>query len=522
MKRWNAIPIITVIMMLTLMVAPVCSEDTEAATGDVILYSNTSELELKSGSSSVIQVIISNTTGNTYDIKMTSSHDNGDYKISYDVSEFILEADGIQTVNVTLKTEKYSERADDILTIGVECFSFDSTPVTVNTISIDVSTYSVYNNEESFNNILGIFKNPFPAPFDSPLSTAIITLLIWMVLGTVLSIVAVILIYHMIFRRDKTNVGDARVRLNQMRKFIFGIIMLYGLANSMNVYGLDVGLVGKFTELSEFLFVIFGGIIVWKIVRVEIEAMGRRLGENGRFDPSIIPLFLMIAKIIVTLVTISIALAVYGVDFVAIITGLGLLTTGLSLGAKNIINQFLSGVVLLIERPFVKSDKIKLSTDKTTTLVVEKVGYMTTRFKNWSNEEMVVVPNNAITSGTMTNMTRDNVLYRVYDYYSISYESDIAKAKEIIMGVALENPDVICDPMMQSPDVTFDNTDRNAINLRISFIVNDHENYGGIAGRIRYEIFNRLCAAGVDIPYDQYTINLVRLKRTDDEAEPSA
>ena len=126
MNGRNMIPFIAVIMMLTLMVAPVCSEDTEAATGDVILYSNTSELELKSGSSSVIQVIISNTTGNTYDIRMTSSHDNGDYKISYDVSEFILEADGIQTVNVTLKTEKYSERADDILTIGVECFSFDS------------------------------------------------------------------------------------------------------------------------------------------------------------------------------------------------------------------------------------------------------------------------------------------------------------------------------------------------------------------------------------------------------------
>ena len=517
MNGRNMIPFIAVIMMLTLMVAPVCSEDTEAATGDVILYSNTSELELKSGSSSVIQVIISNTTGNTYDIRMTSSHDNGDYKISYDVSEFILEADGIQTVNVTLKTEKYSERADDILTIGVECFSFDSTPVTVNTISIDVSTYSVYNNEESFNNILGIFKNPFPAPFDSPLSTAIITLLIWMVLGTVLSIVAVILIYHMIFRRDKTNVGDARVRLNQMRKFIFGIIMLYGLANSMNVYGVDVDLVGKFTELSEFLFVIFGGIIVWKIVRVEIEAMGRRLGENGRFDPSIIPLFLMIAKTIVTLVTISIALAVYGVDFVAIITGLGLLTTGLSFGAKNIINQFLSGVILLAERPFVKDDKIKLSTDKSLTLVVKRVGYMNTRFKNWGNEEMISIPNNAIVNGTMTNMTRDNVLYRVYDYFTIAYSEDIGKAKEIMMEKALENPDIISDPVLMSPDVRFDSVNRNEIVLRLSFIVNDHENYGSIAGKIRYSIFRAFEDENVDVPYDQYVVNLTRVKRVDDD-----
>jgi small-conductance mechanosensitive channel len=66
----------------------------------------------------------------------------------------------------------------------------------------------------------------------------------------------------------------------------------------------------------------------------------------------------MIAEIIVIVITTSVALAIYGVDLVSIVTGLGLLTTGLSLGAKNIINQFLSGIILLAERPFVKGDKI--------------------------------------------------------------------------------------------------------------------------------------------------------------------
>ena len=522
MNAKNAIVIFATVMMLTLMMSPVCSEDTEAATGEVVIYSNTTELDLASGSSKVIQVIISNTTSDcVYDIRMTSSHDEGMYKISYDVREFVLEAGAIQTVNVTLDAEKYSERTDGTLIIGAECHSLNSAPITANTIGIDVYTYSAYNNEDSFNKILGLFVNPFPEPMDSPITTAIMTLVLWIVIGIVMSLITVRMIHYLLFRRDKTNKGDAKKGLDQMRKFIFGIIILYGLANTMNVYGLDVDLVGKFTELSQFLFIIFSGIIVWKIIKVKIVAIGRILGENGRFDPSIIPLFLMIAKIIVTLVTISVAMAVYGVDFVAIVTGLGLLTTGLSFGAKNIINQFLSGTILLIERPFVKGDKIKLSTDKSTTLVVREVGYMTTRFKNWSNEEVVTIPNNTIVNGTMTNMTKDNVLYRVYDYFSISYTSDINRAKEIMKEVALDNPDVIVDPMMQSPDIRFDNTDRNAVNLRLSIIVNDHEEYGSIAGRIRYEIFNRFCAEGIDIPYDQYSINLVRLKRVDEDTEPS-
>jgi small-conductance mechanosensitive channel len=53
-------------------------------------------------------------------------------------------------------------------------------------------------------------------------------------------------------------------------------------------------------------------------------------------------------------------------------------------------------------------------------------------------------------------------------------------------------------------------------------VVNDHENYGSIAGAIRYRIFTRFTEEGIDIPYDQYTINLVRTKRIEDDKTPTA
>ena len=83
------------------------------------------------------------------------------------------------------------------------------------------------------------------------------------------------------------------------------------------------------------------------------------------------------------------------------------------------------------------------------------------------------------------------------------------------MECALEHPDVIADQSISSPNVRFDNIDRTCINIRLSFLVNDHENYGSIAGEIRYRIFAKFCEEGIDIPYDQYTVNLVRIKRTD-------
>ena len=57
---------------------------------------------------------------------------------------------------------------------------------------------------------------------------------------------------------------------------------------------------------------------------------------------------------------------------------------------------------------------------------------------------------------------------------------------------------------------------------RLSFVVNDHENYGSIAGVVRYRIFTRFSEEGIDIPYDQYTINLVRTKRVEDDKVQTA
>lgn len=517
MRRWNPIPLIAVLMMLTVMFAPVVSDESDAAGSDIVLYTDRTSMDLMSNSSNTIQAFITNDSTTPCKIRMNSNHDNEDYKVSFDNAEFVLDPGSTQTVNITLTTTKYAESKTDTLTIGADCYPLENTVVACNQITLEISTQSAYNNEDSFNKIMGLVDNPLPEPMDSPLITALITLLIWLALGTVGSIITVFIVYNILFRRDRSNVGNAKDTLNQMRKFIFGIIVLFGCANSMNVYGIDVEIVGTFTELSSFLFVIFSGIIVWKIVRVEIEAMGRKLGDDGKFDPSIIPLFLIIAEVLVVVATTAVALAIYGVDLVAIVTGLGLLTTGLSLGAKNIINQFLSGIILLTERPFVKDDKVKVDADTTTTLVVKKVGYMTTRFSNWVNEEMIVLPNNTIMSGTMTNITRDNCLYKVYDYFSISYASDIAKAKEIMLEEALAHQDVIVDQMFSSPDIQFDEINRNCINLRLSFVVNDHENYGTIAAEIRYRIFTRFCNEGIDIPYDQYSINLVRTKRIEGE-----
>ncbi|MGN1044872.1 MAG: mechanosensitive ion channel domain-containing protein [Candidatus Methanomethylophilaceae archaeon] len=513
MSQWKTV-LLAALVFASVMAVPALSDDGDAATENVYIYSDVTSLDILSHSEKTFQIVINNNTGSVYDIRLTAQKNSDQYDVTFGEKEFSLDRGVSKTVDVTVTTAKYADTETGNLIIRAEYYSVTAGVPAPNDVVIPVTTHSQYSDVNSFNKILGTFSNPLPSPLNSPLVTSAITIVIWIVLGAVMSSMFVAISYRLIFRRDKLEHKEGRKGLKQMWKSLFIICMMYGITNTMVVYGVDQEIIGMVSEITSVLFILFGGIVVWKIVKVEINAIGERLGEDGRFDPSIIPLFLMIAKTLVITVTAFMALAVYGVDMMSILMGLGLITTGISFGAKNIINQFLSGTLLLAERPFVREDKVKVAGNDTV-MIVKKVGYMTTRFKSWVNEEIITIPNSNLMENPIVNITKDNDLYRVYDYFSISYTSDLSRAKEIMMECALEHPDVIADDAIGSPNVRFDNIDRTCINIRLSFLVNDHENYGSIAGEIRYRIFARFCEEGIDIPYDQYTVNLIRVRRAD-------
>ncbi|MBR2393947.1 MAG: hypothetical protein IKA98_00385, partial [Candidatus Methanomethylophilaceae archaeon] len=170
MRKWNPIPLIAAMLVLSVMFVPIVSEDSEAATGDIVLYSSTTSIDLHSGSVVTFQVMVRNNLDVTYDVMMVTDKDNSDYSVSYDTDSFILEGGDIATVNVTLTSVKYADKMSDVLIIGAECYSFGTGTVTPNTLSIDVTTYSSYNNENSFNKFFGILDNNLPSPFNAPLS----------------------------------------------------------------------------------------------------------------------------------------------------------------------------------------------------------------------------------------------------------------------------------------------------------------------------------------------------------------
>jgi len=512
------LPLAVIMVMLT---AGIMAPVSYGAEDSINVFEDRDSVEIDANSSMTLVYTVYNNSGADCSIFASAESTNSSVSATVDVKQFILGPSETRAVHVTLKADRFAHAGDYELTVSFYPYSPGNSAQAPVVLSMPMEVTSVYASEGAFNKILGAFDNPFDAPLNAPWVTTLITAILWIIISLAVTTVVVKVsrfIIRVLNKKRKIKLKDKRKKdaLDAMGKYVFGIIILHGISNTMRVIGASESLVAIFEDISVILTVIFAAMIVWGLFKAEMAELSLRLREHDTVDDSLIPLILMLGRIVIFFGTAVVVLAVFGIDLVTLITSIGLITTGISLGAKSVIGQFINGMILLIERPFVKGDKIKVAGDQTV-LKVEKVGFLTSEFTSWSNEERYIIPNNVLSDSTMVNITRDNKEYKVYDYYSIAYDSNIELAKGIMMDCTYSHPRVIVEGPLGKPEIRFEGTDGSGISLRLSYAVEDHESYGTIGGEIRMAIYKRFTEEGIEIPYTQYTVNVIKTGQADKE-----
>jgi small-conductance mechanosensitive channel len=226
-------------------------------------------------------------------------------------------------------------------------------------------------------------------------------------------------------------------------------------------------------------------------------------------DESLIPLFKMLGKIGIATIAVAAILATLGFNLYAIITGAGIAGLAVSLGAQSMLQQFFSGVTLLITRPFKPGDMIRLGTDAAM-LRVRKVGMMNSQFENWENAELFCLPNNMVTSSRIINMTGENRAYRTLVYMNVAYDTDLKRAQDLMMEAALEHPHVLKDGSFDKPSTRVTGFLDSSVELRLAIYVDEFEDYAFIAGQLRWAIFEKFKANGINVPFPQRDVHIYR------------
>ena len=131
---------------------------------------------------------------------------------------------------------------------------------------------------------------------------------------------------------------------------------------------------------------------------------------------------------------------------------------------------------------------------------------MFTEFDNWDKDQVVTIPNNIVSGGTIVNMTREDDEARTYVYMTVAYGSDLKRAQELMVQAAMEHPHVIKDGTRSGPSTRLTNFLSSSIELRLAAYVDDFDSSGTYAGQLRERILQLFDENGIEIPFNKMDI----------------
>jgi small conductance mechanosensitive channel len=238
------------------------------------------------------------------------------------------------------------------------------------------------------------------------------------------------------------------------------------------------------------------------IIRMLMKAVSKAF-QTKHVDETLRPFLLTLIGFILKAVLIISIAGIVGVPtatFAALIAGIGI-----AIGAafNGSLGHLASGVMLLIFRPFEIGDLIKTNDAFG---FVKEISVFVTIIETFQNETEII-PNGAITSGKITNLTRIGNL-RVDMPFAIRYGADISKAKEIVLSV-LQSDKNVMQGEDTKPRVAVNNLGLNSVEL-LALPYTNCDTYWDVYWDTRQKIVEALGAAGYEAPLPQRVVTMVK------------
>ncbi len=197
------------------------------------------------------------------------------------------------------------------------------------------------------------------------------------------------------------------------------------------------------------------------------------------------------------------------------------LGVGIGFGLQEIVANFISGIIILFERPIRVGDVVTVGD---TTGQVTRIRIRATTIRNWDKQELLV-PNKEFITGRLLNWSLSDQLNRIVVHVGVAYGSDVPQALKLLHEVAVENPKIVEDP---KPIVTFEGFGDNSLNLVLRCYMNTLDDRLETISALHQAVNRKFEDAGISISFPQRDLHLdtsrpleIRVLQTDNPAPQS-
>ncbi len=248
------------------------------------------------------------------------------------------------------------------------------------------------------------------------------------------------------------------------------------------------------------LYLIVGTWLIFFIAklisRLIIERLLKKYGTQEGVSHAVGTIFRYVFVFIGLLVIIQST----GIDLSALTVLAGALGVGIGFGLQNVTNNFLSGIIILFERPIKIGDRVELPELENLTGDVVNISARSTTIVTNDNIA-ILIPNSKFVSDSVINWSYTDANVRFNIPVGVAYKEDPKVIRKILIDVAKEHPGVLKYP---EPDVLFDEFGDSSLNFLLRIWTTKFSRTPRVLrSELYYDIFEKFKEKGIEIPFPQ-------------------
>ena len=237
--------------------------------------------------------------------------------------------------------------------------------------------------------------------------------------------------------------------------------------------------------------------ISWIFPKVFLDEQfaGRRMERGARLSAG------RLLQYFIVLIGFLLALSLLGIDWTKLTIILSAFGVGIGFGLQSIVNNLVSGLILLFERPLREGDTIEFGKQR---VHIKKIGLRATHVQTFEQAD-VVIPNADLITSPVTNWTLGNREVRLSIPVGVSYGSDVRLVGEILLACAKANDAVRDSP---PPHVLFMSLGDSSLDFELRVWIRDADDRLLVKSQLYHEIVQRFRESKIEIPFPQRDLHL--------------